>query len=89
MELLKTIPGLEVDLIDRGCCGMSGSFGLKKKNYTKSLDIGAELFSVLRGTDIECGITECGACKMQMVHGSGKNVLHPLQIVQMAQRSNT
>lgn len=61
---------------------MSGSFGLKGKYYQTSMEIGRDLFEALKAPELEYGITECGACKMQMIHGSGKRVLHPIQLIE-------
>jgi glycerol-3-phosphate dehydrogenase subunit C len=80
-RILKQVLGLEMISLDRGCCGMSGSFGLKKKSYSASMEIGRDLFDALKDPSIHVGVTECGACKMQMSHGSGKAVLHPLQVM--------
>ena len=44
MQLLQLIPGLQVEELDRGCCGMAGEFGLLKKNYDEAMWIGRGIF---------------------------------------------
>ena len=33
IELLKMIPGVEVQVLDSQCCGIAGTYGFKKENY--------------------------------------------------------
>jgi anaerobic glycerol-3-phosphate dehydrogenase C subunit len=86
VELLKLIPGVQVDLIDVGCSGMAGTWGLKSKNYSRSLRMGRPLFKALRSPDIVVGTTECTTCKIQMSHGTQKITVHPLKILALAYR---
>lgn len=80
-SLLRLIPGLDVRRLERGCCGLSGTFGLKKTNYPMSLRLGIRLFSALRDPAIQSGTTECNACLLQMEQGTTKRVFHPIKIL--------
>ncbi len=80
-RLLGLVPDLTVRPIDRGCCGLSGSFGLKKKHYEMSMEIGGGLFAALREDGVQEGITDCAVCEMQMRAGSGLKVRHPLKLL--------
>jgi FAD/FMN-containing dehydrogenase/Fe-S oxidoreductase len=86
VELLKLIPGLKVELLEKGCSGMAGTFGLKRKNYMKSLRMGFALINAMRNPDIMVGSTECSTCKIQMEQGTTKPTLHPLKIIAKAYR---
>jgi Fe-S oxidoreductase len=81
LDLLRMVPGLEVEHIDRGCSGMGGIYGLYRDNFRTSLRAGRGLARRLREADIDLGASECGACRMQMSQGSTKRVYHPLQIL--------
>ncbi len=83
-ELLRLIPELDVRRLECGCCGMAGIFGLQRKNYRRSLRIGRELFRALRDSAIDCGVTDCNSCRMQMEHGSRKAALHPIRLLATA-----
>jgi Fe-S oxidoreductase len=83
-ELLGLIPELNVRRIEEGCCGMAGSFGLKKENYRLSLQIGRGLFRKLRDDDIDFGATECSSCRMQMEHAVAKPTFHPIYLLATA-----
>ncbi len=84
LDLLRLIPGLDVEYIDRGCSGMAGTFGLKSKNFRTSLRAGRPLLRRLRDRDIEFGSTECGACRLQMEHNTSKRTLHPIKLLSLA-----
>jgi FAD/FMN-containing dehydrogenase/Fe-S oxidoreductase len=80
-NLLRLIPRLVIRHLDHGCSGMAGTYGLKRKNYRNSLRVGWNLISSLRDPAIQCGTTECSACKMQMEQGTTKPTLHPLKLL--------
>ena len=84
MKLLRLIPGLQVELIEKGCSGMAGTYGIKRKNYLRSLRIGFALINAMRSTDIIAGTTECSTCKIQMEQGTTKPTIHPIKILAMA-----
>ena len=83
-SLLRLIPGLNVQTVQRGCSGMAGLWGLKRENYRTSLRAGWGLISRLRDADLQAGTTECSACKMQMEQGSTKPTLHPLKLLALS-----
>jgi Fe-S oxidoreductase len=81
LDLIRKIPDLNVQFIDRGCSGMAGTFGLARKNFRTSLRAGRGLLRRLREDDIEIGATECSTCRMQMEQGVAKRTLHPLKLL--------
>ncbi len=83
-SLLRLVPGLVVQPIERGCSGMAGVFGLKKENYRNSLRAGWPLISALREGHHQAGTTECSACKIQMEQGSPKPTIHPLKVLALS-----
>ncbi len=83
LELIRSIPGIEVDFLDRGCSGMAGIYGLSDRTYRDSLRAGRSLLKTLRHADYHIGSTECSACRMQMEQGSSKRVLHPFKLLAM------
>jgi Fe-S oxidoreductase len=83
-SLLKLVPGLFVEHLEKGCSGMAGMFGLKKKNYRNSLRAGWPLISAIRSSHSLAGTTECSTCKMQMEQGTSKPTIHPLKLLAIA-----
>ncbi len=86
-QLLARVRGVEVAPLDRGCCGLSGTFGLERAHYRESMAIGAGLFAAARSTRWDEIATDCGACKLQIEHGTGRQVVHPLEILARAELS--
>lgn len=83
-ELLRLIPGLEVVEVDEGCCGLSGSYGLKKEKYAISMNIGEQLFTRVREIEPDLVATECGSCSLQIEQGTGCQALHPALLLARA-----
>ncbi len=83
-HLLRLIPALAVQRIEKGCSGMAGTFGLKRANYRASLRAGWDLISHMRKPGVQTGTTECSACKMQMEQGTSRPTVHPLKVLALA-----
>ena len=83
-DLLKLIPGLDVNKIDVSCSGMAGTFGLNAKNYPVSLAAGRPMLEEFARPMHLFGSSECSACRLQMQEGAGKRALHPVQYLAMA-----
>ena len=80
-ELLKLIPDIEIEEIEKGCSGMAGAFGMTTINFEKSLRIGQELIQEMKRPDLQLGATECSSCQFQMLQDSGIPTLHPLKLM--------
>jgi FAD/FMN-containing dehydrogenase/Fe-S oxidoreductase len=83
LDLIRTIPELDVEFIDRGCSGMAGTFGLSRDHFRTSLRAGRGLLGRLRDGDLEIGATECGACRIQMEQGATIRTLHPIKLLSL------
>lgn len=88
MSLLRLIPGLEVIPLPDLCCGMGGTFGLKKKNATLSRRMGGILAREIANSRAEVVVTTCSACKMQISEMTGLKVRHPISILHEAYRAS-
>jgi len=84
LDLIRTIPEIDVEFIDRGCSGMAGTFGMAAGNFRTSLRAGRGLLNRLRDDEIELGATECGTCRMQMEQGVTKRTLHPVKLLSLS-----
>jgi glycerol-3-phosphate dehydrogenase subunit C len=81
LQLLELVPGMKPVEIDRGCCGLAGSFGMRRAHRKESQEIGRYLFQELQSPVYDLGITNCAGCEMQMRAGSGQEVVHPLKLL--------
>jgi anaerobic glycerol-3-phosphate dehydrogenase C subunit len=83
-DLLRLIPGVHVQIFSDQCCGIAGTFGLKKKNYDLSMTIGYNLFKEITASDAQQIATSCGACKMQIYQGTNKDAVTPVSLLARA-----
>ena len=81
LNVLKQLPGVKVEDLKSGCCGMAGSWGMAAKNYDLSVKIGKPMVDKLMSSTCSTGTTECPTCSMQMEHLGDKNVMHPIEVV--------
>jgi glycerol-3-phosphate dehydrogenase, anaerobic, C subunit len=81
LDLLNTIPGVTADNVNAGCCGISGSYGFKKDKYAIAMQVGSTLFEAIRNSEAPVCASECGTCRVQMRHGGGKDVMHPISFL--------
>lgn len=80
-KLLQALKGVKAENANAGCCGISGSYGFKKEKYEIAQQVGSELFDKVKTSGAELAVTECGTCRVQIEHGSGKNAVHPVSIL--------
>jgi len=84
MRLLRLIPGVVVEEVDEGCCGISGTYGVKVEKYDLSMKIGSRLFEAVKAAGSDSVLADCETCRMQVEHGAGARSAHPLEIVARA-----
>ncbi len=84
LELLKLIPGVDIEVVERGCTGMAGTFGIAAEHFEKSLEIGDPLIRTLQSVSVSAGTTECSSCRMQMEQAVDFPTLHPIKILALA-----
>ena len=84
VELFGELDGVDVEDVGDSCSGISGTYGWKAEKYDKSMEIGEEMFEHMDEADGETGMTECPTCAMQMEHGTGYEIRHPLELLAAA-----
>jgi FAD/FMN-containing dehydrogenase/Fe-S oxidoreductase len=81
IEVLKKLAEIDIKELDGGCCGIAGTFGMQKKNYDLSMQIGKKLAEKIEESGAEVILTECSTCKMQIEHITGRKVEHPIKVL--------
>ena len=72
LNLLKLIPKLRYHIVEKGCCGVGGSYSFIKSNYDLAMRIGRELFNAVQQ---ETKVYTTGeSCKLQIEEGSKKSL---------------
>ncbi|MBP2252606.1 glycerol-3-phosphate dehydrogenase subunit C [Halarchaeum solikamskense] len=84
LELFADLAGVDAADVGDSCSGISGTYGWKSEKYDTSMKIGEEMFDHMEDVEGEVGMTECPTCAMQMEHGTGYEIRHPLEIVESA-----
>ncbi len=74
--------------IPSGCCGMAGSFGYEKEHYTMSMKVGELVLfpEVRKASENEIIAVPGTSCRHQVIDGTGKKGLHPVEILYDALR---
>jgi len=79
--------GLEVEVLNSGCCGMAGSFGyLAGDQYDVSMRVGERvLLPAVRAAAPETVLVADGfSCRSQINAGAGRRALHTAEVLQQA-----
>jgi hypothetical protein len=78
--------GLDVEVLDSGCCGMAGSFGFEADHYDLSVAVGERrLLPAVREAPEGAVIVGDGfSCKTQIAELTGRRALHTAQVLAMA-----
>ena len=84
MELLKLIPGVVPVESGVTCCGMAGTYGLKKEKYAIAQKVGAPLFDMVQQTNKDLALCDTETCRWQIAKGSGVRTEHPIHLVHQA-----
>jgi Fe-S oxidoreductase len=85
-ERLLQRMGLDLEVLDSGCCGMAGSFGFEHGHYDISVAIGERrLLPAARDAPEETLIVADGfSCKTQVEELTNRRPLHSAQVMAMA-----
>ena len=80
-----------VEAIPSGCCGMAGSFGYEREHFEVSMQIGElVLFPAVRAAATDTILAAPGtSCRHQILDGTGRQALHPAEILHAALRGST
>jgi FAD/FMN-containing dehydrogenase/Fe-S oxidoreductase len=80
--------GLDVELLDSGCCGMAGSFGFESNHFGVSMRVGelALLPAVRRAPGDALIVADGFSCRTQIEQATGRRALHLAEVIDMAAR---
>jgi Fe-S oxidoreductase len=79
---LRLVPGLEVNVLDAGCCGMAGSFGFEKEHFDLSVKIANLALVPALEKEPEALVVAPGtSCRHQILDLTGRRARHPLEVV--------
>jgi glycerol-3-phosphate dehydrogenase subunit C len=86
LELFALVPGLQVIELDARCCGIAGTYGIKREKYGISMAVGADLFDQIAVADPDLVACDSETCRWQIEHGTRRSAAHPVEILHRAYR---
>jgi Fe-S oxidoreductase len=86
-DLIRRIPGVQPKLVAE-CSGHDGTWAMKQENFTLALKNGQRAFDGMRSAEAEFWISDCPLAAVQFEQACGKNVLHPIEVLERAYRAD-
>jgi Fe-S oxidoreductase len=85
-KVLSMVPGLKVQTVDSGCCGMAGSFGYEAEHFAVSMKMAEQsLLPAVRKAGRDTIVVADGtSCRHQIHDGARKKALHVARVLQMS-----
>jgi len=85
-QVLRLVPGLDVETIESSCCGMAGAFGYGADTYQASIDMAElSLLPAIRRADAATLIVADGtSCRHQIKDGAERGALHVACVLAMS-----
>jgi Fe-S oxidoreductase len=85
-QVLRLVPGLQVETIESSCCGMAGAFGYGADTYKTSIEM-AELSllpAVRDANDATLIVADGTSCRHQIKDGTARKPLHVARVLAMS-----
>ncbi|MDR1213127.1 MAG: anaerobic glycerol-3-phosphate dehydrogenase subunit C, partial [Propionibacteriaceae bacterium] len=84
LDVLGLIPELTVIESGKACCGIAGTYGLKKEKYDVAQAVGRPLFDMITQTNPKLALCDTETCRWQLRQGTGAQVEHPIWLIHQA-----
>ena len=84
LDLLALVPDLDMIELDVDCCGIAGTYGLKKEKYEIAMAVGKRLFADITATGSDLAACDSETCRWQIAHGTGVTAVHPIELLYRA-----
>ncbi|MGQ9649002.1 MAG: FAD-binding and (Fe-S)-binding domain-containing protein [Phycisphaerae bacterium] len=84
-KLVEKIPGTSARLLDTGCCGMAGAFGMLKSKQELSRKVAQDLLDKINATEPGTTLVASGtSCRHQINHFTDRHPLHMAELLAKA-----
>jgi glycerol-3-phosphate dehydrogenase subunit C len=84
LGLFALVPELRVIENDATCCGVAGTYGLKKEKYGIAMDVGAGLFRQIREAAPDLAVCDSETCRWHIEKATGVHNVHPVEVLHRA-----
>jgi len=80
--LVERIPNRTVTMLETGCCGMAGGFGMLAAKFELSMKVGAPLAEQLRALPFNTTVVASGtSCRHQISHLANVRLRHMAELL--------
>jgi glycerol-3-phosphate dehydrogenase subunit C len=86
LDLLALVPGLNVVELDTDCCGIAGTYGLKREKYEIAMQVGEDLFRQVKEANPDVTACDSETCRWQIAHATGVAAVHPVELLHRSYR---
>jgi glycerol-3-phosphate dehydrogenase subunit C len=86
LDLFALIPELRAVELEAACCGIAGTYGLKREKYEIAMAVGAPLFEQVAATGAELSACDSETCRWQIAKATGLPSVHPIELMYRAYR---
>jgi glycerol-3-phosphate dehydrogenase subunit C len=83
-RVLRLIPELQISLSEAACCGMAGTYGMKRDKFEVARTVGKELFQQTMSMNIDLVISDSETCRWWITEHTNVPALHPLELMAKA-----
>lgn len=84
VELMELIPGVKVEESNQPCCGIAGTYGMKKEKFDIAQAVGKPVFDFIKQVNVELAACDTETCRWQLRTATGANVVHPIWLIHKA-----
>jgi glycerol-3-phosphate dehydrogenase subunit C len=81
LDLFALVPGLRAIDLDHDCCGIAGTYGLKREKYEIAMDVGAGLFEKIEARGAPVTACDSETCRWQITAATGAPARHPVEFL--------
>ncbi|MBI5103984.1 MAG: anaerobic glycerol-3-phosphate dehydrogenase subunit C [Solirubrobacterales bacterium] len=84
LDLMALVPGLRVIENDATCCGIAGTYGLKREKFDIAMDVGKGLFAQIGDARPDLAVCDSETCRWHIEQATGVKTVHPVEVLHRA-----
>ena len=84
IRLMELVPGIRVIESEENCCGIAGTYGLKKEKFDVAQAVGRNLFEKVKEHNEGLAVCDTETCRWQIRNSTGVSTVHPVHVIHAA-----
>src|SRR3954471_18832219 len=84
LGLMALVPQLRIVENDATCCGIAGTYGLKREKYEIAMDVGKGLFTQIGEAAPDLAVCDSETCRWHIEKATGVRTVHPIEVLHRA-----